>query len=171
MVVGPLLDLLHARKEQVSPTVILGRGNLLVTTLPFGVRVAFWLTNLPYYLLAVRLADEGVSTKHCIAVAVIAVVSTCFHGAVLFGASLPAGTVPRLMILDVVAANGYGLSLMALHGVGRIARLFALPVCFLSVSAVLKRRQQPHAYAALHGAWHLLSAAAIGTALLGELSK
>ena len=159
--VGQLLDAMTARAEKTSAAVILSRGNRIVAALPLGVRITFWLTNLPYFALTARLfADADVASAHAIAVGVVALASTCFHGAILFGAALPPALAPRLMALDLVAANGYGIVLMALRGLRRVLALFAVPVCVLVSSAVLKRRQRPMAYAALHGLWHVLSAAA-----------
>jgi len=160
-VIGPVLDAIVARSEGTSPSLVLSRGNKLVASLPWSVRIAFWLTNLPYFALAARLCVSAeLHMAHCVAVCIVATASTCFHGAVLFGTAISPRLAPKLMVVDLIAANGYGLVLMALKGAQRVLLLFAAPVGVLTLSAVMKRRQMPHAYAMLHGAWHLLSAAA-----------
>ena len=42
------------RAEKTSAAVILSRGNRIVAALPLGVRITFWLTNLPYFALTAR---------------------------------------------------------------------------------------------------------------------
>jgi hypothetical protein len=171
MVVGPVMDLIAAQKVGSSAITILNRNNrLLVERLPMRVRLAFWLTNVPYWALAAMLVVEpaplaGSSTMaaaHMFAVAVVALVSTSFHGAVLFGGSL-GGDYQRvtagLLLADLICANGYGLVLACCAGLRRTCLIFAMPVAILTASAYLKRRGRPRAYAALHGAWHALSAA------------
>ena len=167
MVFGPLLDALVAGREGTSTMHVLSRGNQLVSTqLSLRVKLAFWLTNVPYYLLAVRVATassplpvSGSQHAHALAIAVVAVVSTAFHGAVLFlgsGSRWP----KRLLSADLIAANGYGAVLAWLCGVERVLSAFALPLLLLLTSATLKRTGRVVSYAALHGAWHVLSAGA-----------
>ena len=174
--VGPILDAIAARKRGTSTLAVLSANNrLMVKGLPVRVRIAFWLTNAPYWYLAATLACTppplAASSAACawalfVAAALVAVVSTAFHGAVLFGPALGLGLGPAyervtsaLLMGDILLANAYGVALAAMAGVRRAAGVFAAPVALLMVSAVLKRRGRPKGYAALHGAWHVLSAA------------
>ena len=79
----------------------------------------------------------------------------------MFGGSSEANgrRTSRLIALDLVCANGYGLALANSAGLGLALRIFAAPVALLTASAVLKRRNAPRGYALCHGAWHLASAA------------
>ena len=60
-------------------------------------RAFFWLTNVPYWLLAVRLLTLPAplagswNELHAIAALVVAAASTAFHGFVLFGGGASAG--------------------------------------------------------------------------------
>lgn len=176
MVFGPLLDAMVANREGTSPMHVLSRGNLLVSTqLSLRVKVAFWLTNVPYYLLAVRVATTsssetglpgvpGSQHAHALAIAVVAIVSTAFHGSVLFLASSSRWP-KRLLSADLIAANGYGAILAWLCGVERVLAAFALPLLLLLASATLKRTGRVLSYAAFHGAWHVLSAGAMARCL------
>ena len=177
MAVGPLMDALAARKRGVSTLAVLSANNrLMVKGLSFRVRAAFWLTNAPYWWLAASLARApppplAAGSTACawalfVAAALVAVCSSAFHGAVLFGPTLGLGlgssyerVTSTLLVGDMLFANAYGVALAAIAGVRRAAGVFAAPVALLSVSAVLKRRGRPVGYAALHGAWHVLSAA------------
>lgn len=167
MVVGPILDALAARNEGTSTLRVLSRGNKLVATLPLSVRLAFWLSNVPYWLLAAWLlyGPPGLQAPvaHGAAATGVAIASTSFHGAVLFGGpAARSWLVPRLLLLDMVAANGYGLFLAVLRGLRPVATAFVLPVCTLALSAIAKRTwEAPYLYASLHGAWHVASAAAL----------
>ena len=51
------MDALAARKSGTSAVQILNKNNrLLISGLSFRTRALFWLTNLPYWALAARLA-------------------------------------------------------------------------------------------------------------------
>lgn len=59
MVFGPLLDSYTARKEGVTTVHVLSRGNRIVAAqLPVPIKLAFWLTNLPYWFIAITLAAD-----------------------------------------------------------------------------------------------------------------
>lgn len=175
MVIGPVLDALAARKTGTSAVHVLNKNNrLLIASLSLQARAFFWLTNVPYWLLAVRLLTLPAplagswNELHAIAALVVAAASTAFHGFVLFGGGASAGAstayervTARLLVLDIVAANGYGIALSCYAGLAHAVTVFALPLLLLSASAVVKRRGQPRGYAVLHGAWHLLSAAGL----------
>ena len=170
MVVGPVLDAVAARKAGTSAFQILNKNNrLLVSGLSFRTRVLFWLTNLPYWALAARLATLpsplaglSLSPLHALAALLVAAASTAFHGCVLFGGGSVSyeRLTSRLLVLDIIAANGYGVAL-ASYGLADAAVVFAVPLALLTWSAVAKRTGQPVTYAVGHGAWHLLSAAAL----------
>lgn len=175
--VGPILDLLQARREpNGSAVVVFSRGNRLVTTLvPWHLKLVFWLTNVGYWVLATQLLIggevlqvAGARWQHALAALVVASASTAFHGAVLFG-GVDSQWPPRLIAADLVAANGYGVALAALCGVSRVLRVFAMPICALFAAARLKRRGAVLSYAALHGLWHVLSALAMWHCLFGGL--
>ena len=89
MVVGHVMDMAAARAEGTSTFSIIMRGNRLVITLPLQVRLAFWLTNAPYWLLASRIIVDpprrGSHFVHAVFAVLTAAASTAFHGAVLFG--------------------------------------------------------------------------------------
>ena len=173
MVVGPILDALAARKAGTSAVHVLNKGNrLLIAQLSLRVRLIFWLTNVPYFGLAARLAASPAplagswNALHALAVLVVALVSTAFHGAVLFGGGASSASyqhvTSRLLLLDLIAANGYGIALSCYAGLAHAAVVFTLPVAMLTVGAVMKRRGQPLTYAWMHGLWHLSSAACLG---------
>eukprot|EP00965_Chrysotila_dentata_P250950 6209741-Pleurochrysis_carterae.AAC.2 len=124
MAVGPVMDAFIARKQGVSPLRILNQNNkLLVSSLPFRTRCLFWLTNMPYWLLAVQLFLEPTpiagtqltnATFHALAATAIAAVSSSFHGTVLFGRRLGSGyerATIALLLGDIVVANSYGIRL------------------------------------------------------------
>ena len=174
MVVGPIMDALIARREGSRSMHVLTRGNRQVAaTLSVRAKVTFWLTNLPYFALSAwvafhdhpsRTAVARVWQWHCAATWLVAVISSAFHGAVLFESR----AAPRLMALDISVANGYGLSLMWVCGLHNVARLFAGPLALLCVSAYAKRTGRPYTYAVAHGAWHILSAYAMWRCLSHE---
>ena len=92
MVFGPLLDAMAARRRGVPMTQVLSEGNRRVATqLPFATKAIFWLTNVPYWCLATELCFgappqiAGPRAAHAICAFIVALVSTAFHGAVLFG--------------------------------------------------------------------------------------
>jgi len=171
MVVGPLMDALAARKAGTSAVQILNKNNrLLISGLSFRTRALFWLTNLPYWALAARLATlpsplagPPWSPLHALAALLVAAASSAFHGCVLFGGGSASyeRVTARLLVLDIVAANGYGVALACYAGLADAAAIFAVPLALLTWSAVAKRSGQPVTYAVGHGAWHLLSAAAL----------
>jgi hypothetical protein len=172
MVFGPVQDALRAKREGRNVLQIMSESNKLVNArLPLWTKVTFWLTNAPYFLLSARLLHEprphhsvGEPALHAVALAVVAMVSTAFHGSMLFGsASYLVGSrwPPRLLAADLLAANSYGALLATRVGFWRVVRLFSIPLILLLASARLKRRGFVVAYAAGHGAWHLLSAAAM----------
>lgn len=173
MVVGPILDALAARKAGTSAVQVLNKNNrLLIAQLSLRVRLLFWLTNVPYWGLAARLAASPAplagswSVMHALAALTVALVSTAYHGAVLFGGGASSASyqrvTSRLLLLDMIAANGYGIALSCYAGLAHAAAVFALPVTMLSIGAVVKRRGQPLTYAWLHGLWHVTSAACLG---------
>jgi len=167
MVVGPLLDARAARRTGLSAVAIVSKNNrLLVAGLSQGERVAFWLTNLPYWALAAGLADGGL-LAHAASVSIVAAVSTAFHGVVMFGGGLP-WYEQRLIALDILCANAYGGALAYGAGLAALLRHFGLPVLLLTTSAVLKRRGSPRGYAWLHGLWHILSAYGMWRVLLEQ---
>ena len=169
------MDIARARKEGVSPLEVLVRGNRFVSSqLPLRVKLVFWLTNGPYWALAMALAVEppalpascGPSWLHAMALLLIAIASSVFHGAVLSNTALGGGRAlerltPVLLGADMIAANAYGFSLAFLFGIMRSVSLFSVPILLLMSSAYTKRSGRPVLYAALHGTWHLLSAAAM----------
>ena len=93
----------------------------------------------------------------------MAAASSAFHGCVLFCGSSASyeRLTARLLVLDIVAANGYGVALACYAGLAHAASVFVVPLALLTWSAVAKRSGQPVTYAVGHGAWHLLSAAAL----------
>lgn len=124
-------------------------------------RIAFWLTNLPYWALAAwLLAFGGRPPAHAAAVTVVAAASTAFHGAVMFGGgSSQYERVTRwLFAIDVLCAHFFGVALAMEVGFTEASRIFFAPVLLLTASAVLKRRGSPRGYAWVHGAWHVVSA-------------
>ena len=171
MVVGPLMDALAARKSGTSAIQILSKNNrLLISGLSFRTRALFWLTNLPYWALAARLATlpsplagPPWSSLHALAALLVAAASSAFHGCVLFGGGSASyeRVTARLLVLDIIAANSYGVAFACYAGLADAVVVFAVPLALLTWSAVAKRSGQPVAYAVGHGAWHLLSAAAL----------
>lgn len=172
MVVGPAMDLLSGR----DPLQVLAQGNRAVSIhLSLRVKVLFWLTNGPYWALGFSLLvsapphlppDRGPTAMHGLAMLTVAAVSSLFHGAVLSRpAFAPAGQLERLipffLAADLTVANAYGLYLAVASGFLLALRFFALPLLLLTASAYTKRRGHIRVYAALHGAWHVLSCAAI----------
>lgn len=173
MVVGPILDALTARRDGTSAVHVLNKTNrLLIAQLSLRVRLLFWLTNVPYWGLAARLAAAPAplagswNALHALAVLAVAIVSTAYHGTVLFGGGASSASyqrvTSRLLALDLIAANGYGVALSCYAGLVNAAAVFALPLSMLTVGAVVKRRGQPLTYAWMHGLWHLTSAACMG---------
>ena len=123
-----------------------------------------------YWALAARLATRPSplagppwSPLHALAALLVAAASSAFHGCVLFGGGAASyeRVTARLLVLDIVAANGYGVALACYAGLADAAAVFAVPLALLTWSAVAKRSGQPVTYAVGHGAWHLLSAAAL----------
>ena len=160
MVVGPLLDAVAARRMGSSAVAIASKNNrLMVTGLSLGERVAFWMTNLPYWALASHLFDGG-QWAHAACVAMVAAASTIFHGVVMFGFSFSwyDRATQRLIAIDILCANAYGGALAYCAGLAASLRIFGPPVLLLTAGAVLKRRGNSRGYAWLHGIWHVLSA-------------
>jgi len=174
MVFGPILDMLAARDRGVSAVQVLSEGNLRVSRLPLATKVAFWLTNLPYYVLAFELSVGaaprvgGPRTAHALAAVVVASISTAFHGSVLFG-PVQSAWPRRLLAADITAANGYGAALAVLRGPSFAIRRFGIPLVFLAGAARTKRSGAVTSYAWLHGAWHILSCYAIWRCLYDEV--
>ena len=166
MVFGPILDARQAQREGKSLVSVWNRGQQLINAgLPMSAKLGFWSTNLPYYLLAARLwvggeevVAPGAQWAHALVVTVVAVVSTAFHGAALFGS----GSSPwpaRLLLADLTCANGYGIVLACNLGFFHVLRIFMPGVICLATGAYLKRRGSPFGYVLGHGIWHLLSTA------------
>ncbi|KAL1496722.1 hypothetical protein AB1Y20_014315 [Prymnesium parvum] len=156
MVFGPAMDLARARSEGVSPFLVVARGHRLVRTrLSLRARLLFCATNAPYFLLAAASPPP----HHALPLLLVAAASSAFHAAVLF--AQPSPLTALLLAADMTAANGYAACLALQFGAKRCAALFAVPLLLLVASAVAKRRGRPVLYAALHGAWHCLSAWAI----------
>ena len=114
MVFGPILDALAARERGVSVVQVLSEGNRLVAArLSFQAKLVFWLTNVPYWALAVELCTgapplvAGPRGAHALAAIIVATASTIFHGSVLFG-PVNSAWPPRLLRADIICANGYG---------------------------------------------------------------
>jgi hypothetical protein len=175
MVFGPAMDVVRARKEGVTPLQVLVRGNRLVSSqLTLRIKLAFWATNGPYWMLSMGLLATppatpqgcGPSWAHACAVMVVAAASSVFHGSVLFSLALGARhsldhITAVLLGFDMVAANCYGATLAWNFGLRRSLALFSFPLMLLMLSAYTKRTGRPVLYAFLHGTWHLLSAAAM----------
>ena len=171
MVIGPIMDAIAARKAGTSTVLVRNKGNrLLIQSLSVRTRLLFWLTNLPYWALPARLATApstlvgpAWSPLHTCCALLIAIVSSAFHGVVLFGggSSSYERLTKRLLVLDIAVANGYGAGLACYAGLADAAAVFAIPLLLLTWSAVAKRIGQPLTYAVGHGAWHLLSAAGL----------
>ena len=179
MVFGPAMDIATARKEGTTPLQVLMRGNRLISSqLSLRVKLLFWLTNGPYWMLAIALVVAaplelpsrcGPSWLHALAVFAVALASSAFHGTVLFGGRSSIGTgrysveqfAALLLAVDMTAANCYGLALALMFGLVRSLLLFAFPIALLMCSAYTKRKGRPVLYAFLHGTWHVLSAAAM----------
>ena len=160
-----MLDATKARREGKSMTHVWAQGQQLINArLPFHAKLAFWLTNVPYYAVAARLISgplplvAGSPSTHGLCLVLIALASTGFHGTALFGS--PTSSLPsRLLVCDLLFANGYAIYLGTCVGIGRMLRVFGVPVVFLAASASLKRRGSVTGYAWGHGIWHVLSAA------------
>ena len=94
MVVGVIMDARRAASEGKSTLTVLTNGNLQVAThLSLSTRLLFWATNAPYWLLAAQLLHAPPPSSawpraHAASVAGVALISTLYHGAVLFGLSL-----------------------------------------------------------------------------------
>ena len=169
MVFGPILDSVAARRRGVPMVQVLSEGNRLVALrLPWGAKLAFWLTNLPYWALAAALWSGSVSpaplagsaTAHALSASVVACASTAFHGMVLFG-PVDSAWPRRLLSADIFAANLYGLVLSLLCGLYRALRHFGLPLLLLMGAAKAKRAGHITTYACFHGTWHVFSCAAM----------
>ena len=134
-------------------------NRLLVAGLSLSERLAFWLTNLPYWALSADLAERGLLAHACCA-AIVAFASTAFHGVVMFGSGTSWYDVltQRLIVLDIFAANTYGSVLAFGAGFAASLQVFGPALLLLMGSAVLKRRGSPRGYVWLHGMWHILSA-------------
>ena len=170
MVVGVIMDARRAASEGKSTLTVLTNGNLQVAThLSLSTRLLFWATNAPYWLLAAQLLHAPPPSSawpraHAASVAGVALISTLYHGAVLFGLSLKLpprvfqALTARLLALDVVAANAYGVALVVFSGVARSAPRFAPPLTLLLVGARAKRTSRPVTFAWCHGLWHIFSA-------------
>lgn len=162
MVLGTLLDASTARQRNVSVLQVVSEGNRLIATqIPLPWKVAFWLTNLPYFALAAELAfgaPPRVSPQgaHALAVSVVACVSTLFHGSVLFGA-LDSPWPARLLSADITCANGYGVALACQCGWSMALWQFSLPLLLLAAAARSKRSGRVGTYAWCHGTWHVAS--------------
>ena len=167
MVFGPILDALAARERGVSVVQVLSEGNRLVAArLSFQAKLVFWLTNVPYWALAVELCTgapplvAGPRGAHALAAIIVATASTIFHGSVLFG-PVNSAWPPRLLRADIICANGYGACLSLLVGLPFALRQFGLPLLFLAGAAKSKRSGYIAIYAWCHGIWHILSCFAI----------
>ena len=164
MVFGPVLDALAARKRGVSTVQVLSEGNRQVSLqLSEFAKLAFWLTNVPYWALASSLwlqQPRDSPPAHAIALTTISLVSTAFHGSVLFG-PLDSHWPRRLLTADILAANAYGMFLATLVGFSLALRYFGLPLVLLAGAARAKRRGSIATYAWCHGVWHVLSCAAM----------
>ena len=167
MVFGPILDALAARERGVSVVQVLSEGNRLVAArLSFQAKLVFWLTNVPYWALAVELCTgapplvAGPRGAHALAAIIVATASTIFHGSVLFG-PVNSAWPPRLLRADIICANGYGACLSLLVGLPFALRQFGLPLLFLAGAAKAKRSGYIAIYAWCHGIWHILSCFAI----------
>lgn len=175
MVFGPYEDARRAAREGRSVVSVISETNRLVNTLlPMHVKVSFWLTNVPYFALAYRCAcvpppHVNAPLMHSLALSIVALVSSAFHGSVLFGSS-DSSWPTRLLPADLLAANTYGLALASSVGLSRVLSLFALPLLLLFAAAKLKRRGHLVAYAVGHGAWHVMSAAAMHHCLFSAAS-
>ena len=166
MVFGPVLDYRAARQRGVSTVQVLSEGNARVSTkLPTHVKVIFWLTNVPYWFLAVELGcgaapHVGSRSTHALAASMVAVASTAFHGSVLFG-PVASPWPRRLLSADILAANSYGVALACCCGLFVALRRFILPLALLAGAASAKRAGHVQSYAWLHGTWHVWSCLAM----------
>ena len=179
MVVGVVMDARKAAAEGKPTLEVLTRGNLHVAErLSFTTKFLFWATNAPYWLLAAQLlfgapppARRATASAHAAATTVVALVSTLYHGAVLFGLSLQLpprvfhAMTAQLLAADVVVANAYGTVLVVSAGITRAAPRFIPPLVLLFVGARAKRTGYVATFALCHGLWHVLSAACMGRTL------
>ena len=175
MVFGPLMDALKAQREGKDVVHVILEGNRLVSTrLSHTAKLIFWLTNVPYFLLSAELAtidssalvaSAAVPKLHALAILGVAVVSTAYHGAQVYGDAHNPWSA-RLLAVDIFAANGYAMVLAYFVGILRMLQLFLIPLLFLATGARLKRRAMPYGFAWGHGIWHVLTAAAMRQALL-----
>lgn len=176
MVFGPAMDVARARKEGVPALHVLLQGNqLVISKLSPRSKLAFWCSNGPYWMLALALlasppglpAGCGAGWQHALAVLIVALASSMYHGLVLTMRperaihSVTASFTAILLGLDMIAANCYGVTLAWVFGLARCLGLFILPLMLLMTSAVIKRKGNPRLYALLHGVWHILSAIAM----------
>ena len=158
MVFGPILDGLRAKREGKSLVHVWNQGQQFVNAgLPLSAKLMFWATNAPYFFLAAQLwigaqpLAPGAQGMHAVALTVMAVVSTAFHGAAMFGSSNSPWP-SRLLIADLTCANGYGLLLAGLLGFWRVLMIFAPAVLCLAAAAQLKRRRSAWGYVVGHRA-------------------
>ena len=167
------MDARNAQREGKDLVHVILEGNRFVSRrLSSTTKLLFWLTNMPYYLLSAHLMTckpeaivaAGPPLIHATTVLVIAMVSTAYHGMQVFGEAYNVWE-PRLLFADLLAANGYGVVLIILVGVGRVLKFFAIPLLFLFAGARLKRQASPHGFVVGHGVWHILSAAAMWSCL------
>ena len=128
MVVGPVMDVLKAQREGKDVLHVIMEGNRLLSThLSTTAKLMFWLTNVPYYVLAAKIGSSapssivpaGSPSMHAAAVLGIAIVSTAYHGIQVFDPQNPWS--PRLLTADICAANGYGILLAILTSFWRKA--------------------------------------------------
>ena len=103
---------------------------------------------------------------HAVASFLIALVSTTFHGWVMYGPVERSPWPRRLLTADILAANSYGAYLSFSSGVLTALRNFGPALLLLAGAARAKRRGYILSYAWMHGTWHVLSAVGMRNCLL-----
>jgi hypothetical protein len=178
MVFGVFADAMKSRREGKKMLHVVHAGNQIISTrLPLSFKIVFWLTNVPYIFLTASVASTagpplqavGPRWVHASALTVLTAASFAFHSLQIFGGD----SVLLLLFLavDTISALVYGLALGCCSSMQRGMLIFVIPVAFLVVSGRVKRVGNATGFAALHGTWHLLSAAGLSHLLYARFDS
>jgi hypothetical protein len=151
----------------------------LVTSVPLGVRVLFFLTNLPYWVLcfsaittlSASSSSSRSSSSTCDAsvyaffASLVAVSSTVMHSTQLHLCggemcySKPAQSIAKRVDMSCAV-----LALIGCVYCGHLSDLYvalAVAIPLFVFGAIVKRQQRHYLYMLTHGLWHLVTAAMV----------
>ena len=167
--VGPIIDIIDSKKNGLEVKHVMSKGFIEVSNISIYVKLIFFFTNLPFYLLASEILFNPMPNwtflKHVLLASgsiFISIASTLFHGSVLFGIQLNLisfqyfkTTTVKLLYCDIFASYLYSIIIIIYFGILK-SLYYLLPAFFIfSIGNWAKFNGFTYIYSLLHGLWHI----------------